>query len=217
MSEMVGSPEAETGPRGRNKPGPKAAKAVAAATALVKEAAPRAKALKATVPASEAKGAKKAGRTAKAEKAEVAPAKTTKASKAAAKAPKAGQVPTLTERLKIVIGDDDVGITEAIKRLKARGKKWIPNSGDLRSYVSLALSTHKDDFARVDRGVYRVKKGRKPAEVAEKAEPAPVADAKPEKAEKSEKPEKKSKRHVNGTASEDFTELGNVVDNPFSP
>jgi hypothetical protein len=62
----------------------------------------------------------------------------------------------LTERLKIVMGTDDVDIAEAIKRLKAKGRHWVPNSGDLRAYVSLALSTHKGDFIRLSRGVYCV-------------------------------------------------------------
>jgi hypothetical protein len=71
------------------------------------------------------------------------------------------KMPPLHERLEIVMGQDDVGIDEAIKRLKKRGKNWAPKSTDLKAYISLALSTHTGEgglFDRVSRGIYRVKR-----------------------------------------------------------
>ena len=63
-------------------------------------------------------------------------------------------MPPLHERLRIVVGSDSVGITEAISRLNSRG--WLPASGDLRAYISVALSVNSD-LERVSRGVYRAR------------------------------------------------------------
>lgn len=115
-----------------------------------------------------------------------------------------GQLPPLHERLKIVIGQDSVTIAEAIERLKAHDKSWIPDSEDLKAYISLSLSTHtKDLFDRVQRGVYRVKKGgsASPKGGVKKAAVAAKNGAQP--------------AVTNGSnGSEDFG--SNILDNPFS-
>lgn len=206
---------------------PKAKTTTKAAPAKAK--AVKAKAVKAKAAPVKASAAKTKATPAKA-KATPAKAKAAKA-KAAASVGAEGKLPTLKDRLKIVFGNDDVGIEEAINRLTARGKKWVPDAKDLRAYISVALSTHKDDFVRVSRGVYRAiykGKAKKTVEVAaEKAEPAPAekieapvtATIKVERAEKPEKvAEKKAvKRHVNGSGSDEHSDLGNVLDNPFAP
>jgi hypothetical protein len=219
---LVATPAKEAAPAPKKKLGrPPKAKTV------TKAAPAKAKAVKAK--AAPAKAAAKAKATPAKAKATPAKAKAAKA-KATASAGAEGKLPTLKDRLKIVFGSDDVGIEEAINRLTARGKKWVPDAKDLRAYISVALSTHKDDFVRVSRGVYRAVykgKAKKTVEVAaEKAEPAPAekieapvtATIKVERAEKPEKVEKKAaKRHVNGSGSDEHSDLGNVLDNPFAP
>lgn len=66
------------------------------------------------------------------------------------------KMPALHRRLQIVMGDDECSIPECIERLTARG--WLPDSKEIKAYISLALSTHvKDLFERMRRGVYRVR------------------------------------------------------------
>lgn len=225
----VATPAKEAVPAPKKKLGrpPKAKTTTKAAPAKAKAA--KAKAVKAKAAPAKASAAKAKATPAKA-KATPAKAKAAKA-KAPASAGAEGKLPTLKDRLKIVFGSDDVGIEEAINRLTARGKKWVPDAKDLRAYISVALSTHKDDFVRVSRGVYRAiykGKAKKTVEAAaEKAEPAPAekieapvtATIKVERAEKPEKvAEKKAvKRHVNGSGSDEHSDLGNVLDNPFAP
>ena len=188
--------------------------------------------------ASEVPKAAKAGKVAKAEKA----AKTAKVAKAAteqaapvavpkkqktAKATKATTVklaeqrvagddkmPPLHERLKIVMGNDDVTIPQAIERLSARDASWVPESTDLKAYISLALSTHvKDLFDRVSRGVYCVKKD--PTATVKKDAPVKKdAVASVKKAGQAQKANGGPSPASNGTGIED---LGtNVMASPFT-
>jgi len=143
------------------KKGKKATKAPKAAAApVVAAAAPVAAA------AAPAKGAKgKKGKSAKAAEKTAAPAKpaaSPKKTKTAAQVTRvAGEdkKPPLRERLRIVLGEDQVTIPLAIERLRAKDASWLPESTDLNAYISLALSTHKETFERVSRGVYQVVKG----------------------------------------------------------
>lgn len=263
--QLVAAPPAPV-KRGR-KPGPQKTAPIAAKPGIVK-ATPKTVAKAAT--ALEAKELapekKKLGRPPNAKpqsqpqpkvkvKAKAAKAKAAKGTAASAADSTEGKLPTLTERLKTVIGGDEVGISEAIKRLKARGKKWVPNSGDLQAYISVAMSTHKEDFVRVKRGIYRVRKAAVAKATAAKAtagkptvgkkvkaakvklvkvetlKTPPTVETEPtavevqaskvekiDKADKADKAVKKVKRQAaNGLVSEDHGDLGNVLDNPFSP
>jgi hypothetical protein len=240
---------------------------VAQAAALVKAASPKA-VKKAPASASALAPKKKLGRPPNAKPKAKATAEATAADSIE------GKLPTLTVRLRTVMGGDDVGIAEAIKRLKARDKKWVPNSKDLQAYISLALSTHKDDFVRVTRGIYRVvengavakakpvkakpvkaatapkvkvakastvKAGTVKIKAAKKAkakkvpaavqttEPAPVDEIEMIKVDKiadkaadkvtdrADKMARKVTKRPNGLGSDDHGDLGNVLDNPFSP
>lgn len=125
-----------------------------------KKAAAPASAPVVTTPAAAAAAAPvaAAGKGKKAKATKKAAATTAKA--AAPRVASGGALPPLHERLKIVIGADQVTIAEAIDRLKAHDKKWLPQSDDLKAYISLVLSTHtKDLFERVSRGIYKVRKG----------------------------------------------------------
>jgi hypothetical protein len=136
----------------------KAAAAAPAAAAPTKEAKGKAK----------GKPAKAPEKTAAPAKTVTAPKKTKTAAKAAAKPRVAGddKKPPLHERLRIVMGADQVTIPQAIERLKARDASWLPESTDLNAYISLALSTHcKETFERVSRGVYKVREGAGPKTV----------------------------------------------------
>lgn len=106
------------------------------------------------------KGAEKAAeKTAPKKKGKGTKGGTKAQAKAAEEAEEPGK-PSLHERLRMVIGHDSVNIAEAIERLKNHEPNWLPESKDLRAYISLALSTHvKDIFERVSRGNYRVRKG----------------------------------------------------------
>jgi|SRR5688572_19698235 len=76
--------------------------------------------------------------------------------------PKADRgLPFLHERLQIVMGTEAVSIPDLVQRLREKGPGWLPESKDLSAYLSLTLSQRKSLFERVDRGVYRVKKGAK--------------------------------------------------------
>lgn len=143
----------------------------------------------AAAPAAPAKGVKKAK------------TKTAATAAPAADKPLDDKMPPLHERLRIVMGKDPVTIPDAIERLRARDPKWVPESTDLKAYISLALSTHvKDLFERVSRGVYRVREGAAAAPlktVKKAAAAAPKANG----------------AHANGASTEEVTD---VMDNPFS-
>lgn len=184
----------------------------------------------AAAPAKETKGKAgkaKAGKAEPAEKAapaKAAPVKKTKtaAVKPAEKARVAAddKMPPLHERLRIVAGTDDVTIPEAIERLRARDESWVPESKELKAYISLAFSTHtKDVFQRVKRGVYRVRTGAS-TEKAPSTESAKADKTKPEKAKA--KPVKKAVTAAktngahNPASNGAADEPGNVMENPFS-
>jgi len=183
--------------------------------AVSQKKAPRAKATKAAktettpVAAKETKAKGGKGKAAKAAEKVAASAKTAapvkapRKTKTAAKAetPRVAsddRMPPLRERLKIVMGEDSVSIQEAIDRLNAKDPAWVPDSTDLKGYISLALSTHKDVFERVRRGVYSVRKNA-------------AAVAKPVRKASS----KNGHGAANGAGS--LEELGsNVAENPFA-
>jgi hypothetical protein len=71
-----------------------------------------------------------------------------------------GDRPPLKDAIAIVIGKDQVTSLTIVERLAAKG--WTPNSTNPRGYISVVLSSCKDAFECVTRGVYRVVPGFKP-------------------------------------------------------
>lgn len=177
------------------------AKAAAVVAPVAAAAAP--------VAAKEAKGKKsKGGKTAKPAEKTAAPAKPAAAPKKTKTAAQATRVagddkrPPLHERLRIVLAEDQVTIPQAIERLRARDASWVPDSTDLNAYISLALSTHKETFERVSRGVYQVRKS------------AVAAAVKPLKKAVTAQKTNGTHNPSNGAGIEDLGD--NVKDNPFA-
>lgn len=163
----------------------------------------------APVKAKDPKPAAKPAAKTKQEKPAKAKAKTEAKPQASAAATKKDvpKIPSLTERLRIVIGNDACGIPECIERLKARDPSWVPESKELKAYLSLALSTNcKHIFQRVKRGVYRVQDGAKgPA----KAKPPAAKGKAAKKASKG--------KAANGASTRVHAEdLARVMENPFA-
>lgn len=114
------------------------------------------------------------------------------------------KMPPLHERLRIVIGNDECSIPECIDRLRARDESWVPESKELKAYISLALSTHvKDLFQRVKRGVYRVRAG--------------ASTEKPKPIKKAVHAAKTNGAHNPASNGASTDETGNIEENPFSP
>lgn len=114
------------------------------------------------------------------------------------------KMPPLHERLRIVIGNDECSIPECIDRLRARDESWVPESKELKAYISLALSTHvKDLFQRVKRGVYRVRAG--------------ASTDKPKPIKKAVHAAKTNGAHNPASNGASTDETGNIEENPFSP
>lgn len=65
-----------------------------------------------------------------------------------------GDRPPLREAMAVVMGDGSMTSADVVAALEARG--WGPNADDPRQYISYMLSSSKDTFDRVERGVYRV-------------------------------------------------------------
>lgn len=221
--------------KGRKKKKAAAKKAAAKTTAKVaakaakpaKKAPKKAKAAPATKAAPAAKPAKtlakKAGKK-KAAKATAAPAK--KGQKVSArKAVASGDLPSLTNRLIEVMGKDDVGIPEVITRLAQKG--WTPDSKDLPTYISYMLSSNKETFERVSRGVYRVSKsatnGKGPKGAKGKVSPAKtngVASKRKKAAAAAAAPAPAAPEPAPSQAEQELAELGatdgSVPSNPFA-
>lgn len=99
-----------------------------------------------------------------------------------------GERPKMKEAVATVIGKGQMSANEVVDALKTRG--WLPDSENPRQYMSYVLSTHKDVFETVGRGIYKVKSG--------------VSFA------------KKANRKVDNTLAEVGLTDGNVGSNPFS-
>lgn len=99
-----------------------------------------------------------------------------------------GDRPKMKEAVATIIGKGQMSANEVVEGLKTRG--WLPDSDNPRQYMSYVLSTHKDTFEAVSRGIYRVKSGVNFP--------------------------KKSSRKVDSTLAEVGIENGNVGSNPFS-
>lgn len=64
-----------------------------------------------------------------------------------------GVLPTLKDRVKIVLGEEGtLKVASILDSLERRG--WSPHSGDPNTYLSTILGNNKDDFTRVSRGHY---------------------------------------------------------------
>lgn len=64
-----------------------------------------------------------------------------------------GTLPTLKDRIKIVLTDEGtLKVSAILEKLESRG--WLPNSGDPHTYLSTVLGSNKEDFHRVSRGHY---------------------------------------------------------------
>jgi len=66
-----------------------------------------------------------------------------------------GAMPSLRVRLATVIGDEHLKVSDIRKRLADRN--WLPESADLSTYLSFSLTSNKETFDKVSRGVYKVK------------------------------------------------------------
>ncbi len=73
----------------------------------------------------------------------------------ARKAVAQGKLPPLKVRIKKVMGDKDMEVKVVIAELDKKG--WLPESNDISTYISFMLSSLKNDFVRIKRGVYKVK------------------------------------------------------------
>lgn len=239
------------GSSGKSKPGPKpAAKKAAAkktapkvtakkAAASAPTATPKVKAkpgpkpgLKKTTPKAVAAKAPKAKATATAKKASTpkATAKKASASTAAANTSNAaegrravarGDRPTMKEAMAIVIGTAKCTSEDVVKGLEKKG--WLPNAENPQQYVSYMLSSNKDTFERVERGIYKVREGVTFTKKAKKAEAAAPAAKKTAPAAAAAPAAKATAPAGNGKKSTD-DELGdlgiktggNVASNPFA-
>ncbi len=80
--------------------------------------------------------------------------------------------PPLAEAMAQVMGAETMGAGKIFGELKKKG--WLPNSKDPRSYIQGSLSTRRDQFERVARGLYRVKAATKKAPVVKVRKKAPT-------------------------------------------
>lgn len=65
-----------------------------------------------------------------------------------------GDRPVLKDAMEQVMGRHEMSADEVILGLQAKG--WLPNSGNPKQYISYMLSSTKDVFEPVRRGIYRV-------------------------------------------------------------
>ena len=84
---------------------------------------------------------------------EAAVARATKGRRAVA----SGERPPLKEAIVAVMGATTMNVGDVIKALDKKG--WLPDSEEIRNYISFALSSNKETFERVTRGVYKVRAG----------------------------------------------------------
>jgi hypothetical protein len=61
--------------------------------------------------------------------------------------------PPLKKRLASVMGDRAMSSREVTEALRAKG--WLPDSALPEQFVSFILASNKNEFERVERGVYR--------------------------------------------------------------
>lgn len=176
-----------------------------------------------TGPASTKKGRKKGPKTSlktKGPKAKAAKPKAVKSTKSkvapkASAAKKAGAstdasgVPPLRERIISVMGSESLSIKEVMDRLDQKG--LMPDTKSPRAYISMMLSSNKDHFTSVSRGVYKVKTATSKKVVAA-TQTNGVANKKTKRAATTN-----AAASGNGQVEEAISDLGNnVVDNPFA-
>jgi hypothetical protein len=90
-----------------------------------------------------------------------------------------GERPKLVDAIMIVMGDSKMDSAQVIEALRA--KDWAPNAKKLQSYISYMLSSNKDKFERLERGIYQRVKGTasaKSTKASAKAAPAQPATTK---------------------------------------
>ena len=119
-----------------------------------------------------------------------------------------GDRPTMKEAIATVMGKSAMGSADIVSGLEKKG--WLPNAQDPQQYVSYLLSSNKDVFERLERGLYKVREGavfsRRQVKLRENGE--------------SEGKGKKAAAATSSSATEAaLTELGiekgNVASNPF--
>lgn len=71
-----------------------------------------------------------------------------------------GEVPTVPDRIAILMHGRDFRVADIIDPLKKKG--WLPESKNLNNYLSFVLSSNKERFENISRGVYRVIEGGTP-------------------------------------------------------
>ena len=93
-----------------------------------------------------------------------------------------GDRPPMKEAIATVMGKASMGAPAVVEGLKKRD--WLPNSKDPQQYVSYLLSSYKDVFKRLKRGLYKVRSGTKkapPKAVVAKKAPKNFPRRKPQK------------------------------------
>lgn len=83
------------------------------------------------------------------------PTTTTAAPKTTAPRGPRGDVPTVPDRIAILMENKgEFRVADIIKPLENKG--WLPESKNLNNYLSFVLSSNKDRFENISRGLYRV-------------------------------------------------------------
>lgn len=207
--KAAAKPAAKPGPaKGQKKAAVKAAKAAAKAAPKAAKAAPATKKPAAAKKQPVTKAAPKAAPAKKAAKKTAAKAGKVNTSNAAEgrRAVARGDRPPMKEAMATVMGKQQMGAADVVAGLEKKG--WMPNAEDPQQYVSYMLSSNKDVFERVERGLYKVRDG------VEFGKKKAKGEAKPAAAPKANAGSKKS-------TDEELKDLGiskgaNVASNPFA-